>query len=158
VCSPAGSPRHLHPHEVAQEGELDGGTVVKDSPPRLSPAKVDQFSCESKRKLGRLSLHLPRGLGGGVPINIVLTVSDFPQDRNLDPNCHPCRRHTGARPSKQNRTCRELRGAAPCLFDLPSVVMRGDRGEVRCCSLSKVWNGGDGWNPSGDVVCHARIC
>jgi hypothetical protein len=21
-------------------------------------------------------------------------------------------------------------------------------------SLSKVWNGGDGWNPSGDVVCH----
>jgi hypothetical protein len=24
--------------------------------------------------------------------------------------------------------------------------------------LSKVWNGGDGWNPSGDVVCHALIC
>jgi hypothetical protein len=22
--------------------------------------------------------------------------------------------------------------------------------------LSKVWNGGDGWNLSGDVVCHAR--
>jgi hypothetical protein len=21
-----------------------------------------------------------------------------------------------------------------------------------------VWNGGDGWNPSGDVVSHARIC
>jgi hypothetical protein len=20
-----------------------------------------------------------------------------------------------------------------------------------------VWNGGDGWNPSGVVVCHARI-
>jgi hypothetical protein len=41
---------------------------------------------------------------------------------------------------------------------LPFIVMRGDRGEVRCCGLSKVWNGGDGWNPSGDVVCHARIC
>jgi hypothetical protein len=28
---------------------------------------------------------------------------------------------------------------------LPSVVMmRGDRGEVRCCGLSKVWNGGEG--------------
>jgi hypothetical protein len=27
---------------------------------------------------------------------------------------------------------------------LPSVVMRGDCGEVRCCGLSKVWNGGDG--------------
>jgi hypothetical protein len=38
---------------------------------------------------------------------------------------------------------------------LPSVVMCGDRGGVRCCGLSKVWNGGDGWNPSGDVVCHA---
>jgi hypothetical protein len=38
---------------------------------------------------------------------------------------------------------------------LPSIVMRGDHGEVRCCGLSKVWNGGDGWNPSGDVVCHA---
>jgi hypothetical protein len=24
--------------------------------------------------------------------------------------------------------------------------------------LSKVWNGGDGWIPSGDVVCHAQIC
>jgi hypothetical protein len=21
-------------------------------------------------------------------------------------------------------------------------------------SFSKVWNGGDGWNPLGDVVCH----
>jgi hypothetical protein len=27
---------------------------------------------------------------------------------------------------------------------LPSVVMRGDRGEVQCCGLSKVWNGGEG--------------
>jgi hypothetical protein len=26
---------------------------------------------------------------------------------------------------------------------LPSVVMRGDRGEVRCCDLSKVWNSGE---------------
>jgi hypothetical protein len=41
---------------------------------------------------------------------------------------------------------------------LPSVVMQGDRGEVRCCHLSKVWNGGGGWNLSGDVFCHARIC
>jgi hypothetical protein len=41
---------------------------------------------------------------------------------------------------------------------LPSVVMWGDRGEGWCCCLSKVWNGGDSWNPSGDVVCHARIC
>jgi hypothetical protein len=41
---------------------------------------------------------------------------------------------------------------------LPSVVMIGDCGEVRCCSLNKVWNGGDDRNPSGDVVCHARIC
>jgi hypothetical protein len=41
---------------------------------------------------------------------------------------------------------------------LPSVVMRGDRSEVRCCGLSKVWNAGDGWNPSGDVACHAQIC
>jgi hypothetical protein len=41
---------------------------------------------------------------------------------------------------------------------LPSVVMRGDCGEVRCCGLSKVWNGGDSWSPSGNVVCHARIC
>jgi hypothetical protein len=41
---------------------------------------------------------------------------------------------------------------------LPSVVMCGDCGEVRCCGLSNVWNGGDGWNLSGDVVCHARIC
>jgi hypothetical protein len=38
---------------------------------------------------------------------------------------------------------------------LPSVVMCGDRGEVRCFGLRKDWNGGDGWNPSGDVVCHA---
>jgi hypothetical protein len=40
---------------------------------------------------------------------------------------------------------------------LPSVVMRGDCGDVRCCGLNKVWNGGDGWSPPGDVVCHARI-
>jgi hypothetical protein len=36
---------------------------------------------------------------------------------------------------------------------LPSVVMSGDRGEVRSYGLSEVWNGGDGSNPSGDVVC-----
>jgi hypothetical protein len=36
---------------------------------------------------------------------------------------------------------------------LPS--MRGDCGEDRCCGLSIGWNGGDGWNLSGDVVCHA---
>jgi hypothetical protein len=41
---------------------------------------------------------------------------------------------------------------------LSSVVMRGDCGEVRCGGLSKVWNGGDSWNPSGDVVYHARVC
>jgi hypothetical protein len=41
---------------------------------------------------------------------------------------------------------------------LPSVVMCGDRGEIRCCGLRKVWNGGDCWNLSGDVACHARIC
>jgi hypothetical protein len=40
----------------------------------------------------------------------------------------------------------------------PSITMRGDRGEVRCYGLSKVCNGGDSWNPSGDVVCHAQIC
>jgi hypothetical protein len=90
---------------------------VKDFPPRLSTAKVDRFSCESKQKLGRLSLHLPRGLGGGVPINIALTVTDFPQERNLNPSRHPYGRHTGARPSKQNWTHRELRGPAPRLFD-----------------------------------------
>jgi hypothetical protein len=27
---------------------------------------------------------------------------------------------------------------------LPSIVMRGGRGEIRCCGLSKIWNGGDG--------------
>jgi hypothetical protein len=53
---------------------------MKDFSPRLSPAKVDRFGCESKWKSGRLSLHLPRGLGGGVPINIALTASDFPQE------------------------------------------------------------------------------
>jgi hypothetical protein len=41
---------------------------------------------------------------------------------------------------------------------LPSVMMWGDRGDIRCYGLSKVWNGGDSWNPSGDVVCHAQIC
>jgi hypothetical protein len=35
---------------------------------------------------------------------------------------------------------------------LPSVVMLGDRGETRCCGLSKVWNGRDGWNLSGDEI------
>jgi hypothetical protein len=49
-------------------------------------------------------------------------------------------------------TCGVLR-----VLVFPSVMMRGDRGEVRCCGLSKVRNGGDGWNLSGDVVCHARI-
>jgi hypothetical protein len=29
---------------------------------------------------------------------------------------------------------------------LPSVVIRGDRGEVRCCGLSKVCNGGEGYD------------
>jgi hypothetical protein len=33
---------------------------------------------------------------------------------------------------------------------LPTIVMLGDRGEVQCFGLRKVWN--------GDVVCHARIC
>jgi hypothetical protein len=41
---------------------------------------------------------------------------------------------------------------------IPFIMMWGDHGEVRCCGLSKVWNGGDGWSPSGDVVHHARIC
>jgi hypothetical protein len=41
---------------------------------------------------------------------------------------------------------------------LPSVVMWGDHGEVRCCGMSKVWKGVDGWNPSGEVVCQVRIC
>jgi hypothetical protein len=27
---------------------------------------------------------------------------------------------------------------------LPSIVMWGDRGEVRCCGLSKIWNCGEG--------------
>jgi hypothetical protein len=38
---------------------------------------------------------------------------------------------------------------------LPSIKMRVDHGEVRCCGLSKDWNGGDGWNPSGYMVSHA---
>jgi hypothetical protein len=41
---------------------------------------------------------------------------------------------------------------------LPSIVMCGDRGEDRCCGLSMGWKGGDGWIPSGDVVCHAQMC
>jgi hypothetical protein len=40
---------------------------------------------------------------------------------------------------------------------LPSVMTGGDRGGIQCCGLSMVWRGGDSWNPSGDVVCHARI-
>jgi hypothetical protein len=27
---------------------------------------------------------------------------------------------------------------------LPTIVMCGDSGEIRCCGLSKVWNGGEG--------------
>jgi hypothetical protein len=41
--------------------------------------------------------------------------------------------------------------------DLPSVEMLVDRGKVRCCGLSMGWNGGDGLNPLGYVVCQARI-
>jgi hypothetical protein len=41
---------------------------------------------------------------------------------------------------------------------LPSVEMRVDHGEDQCCDLSMGWNGGDSWNLSGDVVCHARMC
>jgi hypothetical protein len=32
---------------------------------------------------------------------------------------------------------------------LQSVMMAGDRGEIRCCSLSKVWNGGKGCDLHG---------
>jgi hypothetical protein len=32
---------------------------------------------------------------------------------------------------------------------LPSVVMGGDRGEIQCCGLSKVWNGGEGCDLHG---------
>jgi hypothetical protein len=32
---------------------------------------------------------------------------------------------------------------------LPSVVMCGDHGEIRCCGLSKVWNGGEGYDLHG---------
>jgi hypothetical protein len=32
---------------------------------------------------------------------------------------------------------------------LPSIMMRGDHGEVRCCDLSKVWNGGEGCDLHG---------
>jgi hypothetical protein len=90
---------------------------VKDFYPRLSPTIVDRFGCESKQKSGRLSQHLSQGLGGGVPINIAPSVSDFPQEQNLNPSRHPCLRHAGARPSKQNWTRRELRHVAPRLFD-----------------------------------------
>jgi hypothetical protein len=48
-----------------------------------------------------------------------------------------------------------------CVFvrdDLPSVEMCVDRGDDRCYGLTMGWNGGDSWIPSGDVVCHARIC
>jgi hypothetical protein len=33
-----------------------------------------------------------------------------------------------------------------------------NNGEIRCCGLSKVWNGGDGRNPLGDVVFYAQMC
>jgi hypothetical protein len=29
---------------------------------------------------------------------------------------------------------------------LPSIVIRGDRGEVRCCGLNKVCNGGEDYD------------
>jgi hypothetical protein len=29
---------------------------------------------------------------------------------------------------------------------LPTVVKCGDSGEIQCCGLSKVWNGGEGCN------------
>jgi hypothetical protein len=32
---------------------------------------------------------------------------------------------------------------------LPSVEMLGDHGEIRCCVLSKVWNGGAGCDLHG---------
>jgi hypothetical protein len=32
---------------------------------------------------------------------------------------------------------------------LPSIMMWGDRGEVRCYGLSKVWNGGEGYDLHG---------
>jgi hypothetical protein len=32
---------------------------------------------------------------------------------------------------------------------LPSVVMWGDHGEIHCCGLSKVWNGGEGCDLHG---------
>jgi hypothetical protein len=32
---------------------------------------------------------------------------------------------------------------------LPSIVMSGDRGEIRCYGLSMVWNGGEGCDPHG---------
>jgi hypothetical protein len=90
--------------------------------PRLSLAKVDRFSCESKQKSGRLSPHLSWGLGGGVPINIAPSASDFPQEWNLNPSCHPSCRHAGARSSMQNWTCRELRDVASRLFDKATAL------------------------------------
>jgi hypothetical protein len=29
---------------------------------------------------------------------------------------------------------------------LPSVMIWGDHGEIRCCGLSKIWNGGEGYD------------
>jgi hypothetical protein len=43
------------------------------------------------------------------------------------------------------------------MFGLPSLMMRGDHGEDRCCGLSMGYNGGDGWILSGDMDCQARI-
>jgi hypothetical protein len=40
---------------------------------------------------------------------------------------------------------------------LLSVMIWGNRSEIRCCALSNVWNGGDGWNPSGDVFVMLEI-
>jgi hypothetical protein len=47
-----------------------------------------------------------------------------------------------------------------CIFvrdGLTSIEMWFDRGEDGCCGLIIGWNGGDGWIPSGYVVCHAQI-
>jgi hypothetical protein len=35
------------------------------------------------------------------------------------------------------------------IVGLPSVVMLGDHGVVRCCGLRKVWNGEEGCNLHG---------
>jgi hypothetical protein len=42
-------------------------------------------------------------------------------------------------------------------FGLPSVMMWLDRGEDRCCGLSKGWNGGDSWIPLGVVGRPPRV-